>query len=206
MFGPLRMFLDLPTRRRKERPPTLPLKVKVNPDDDWSFVHVKREEYPFLFGFPHYALPDEISGITTTGRRDSATKTPWPRAISSRHTEPIHLEMLCQRLGVASVMPTAKCDTVAFCLMLAKIAHSFAVAELGLNGFEAFLLDMIRRADMSNRAQYIGASPEREGYHISLHELWFDSRIAHRRDIISVRIRLLAPFGSPVYYVAVGRK
>ncbi|TXL71780.1 HNH endonuclease [Vineibacter terrae] len=43
MLGPLRMYFDMPTRRRKARPKKLPLKVKLGPEDDWTFVDVDQE-------------------------------------------------------------------------------------------------------------------------------------------------------------------
>src|SRR5262245_28072773 len=48
MFGPLRMFYDMPTRRRNKRLQKIPLKVKLTPDADWSFIDVDQEIYPFL--------------------------------------------------------------------------------------------------------------------------------------------------------------
>lgn len=206
MFGPLRMHFDLPTRRRTARPKALPLKVKIKPDDDWSYIDVEREAYPFLVLFPQYQLPDEISGSTTTGRRDSATNSSWIRAASFRDGLFPHLEYLCQRLGVASVMPTAKCLTTPFCLMVAKIAHAFAIAELG-NSFQPFLSEMILRADTSNCKQYVGGLPQAEPASASLHELSFDfgSERCARRGVIVVRIRLLASLETPTYYVAAGR-
>src|ERR1700722_327750 len=52
MFGPLRMYYDLPTRRPQERPKTLPLKVRVTAGIDWSFMEVDQKVYPFLILFP----------------------------------------------------------------------------------------------------------------------------------------------------------
>jgi hypothetical protein len=48
MFGPLRMYYDMPTRRRDKRPEKIPLKVQLTPDADWSFIDVDQEIYPFL--------------------------------------------------------------------------------------------------------------------------------------------------------------
>ena len=114
MFGPLRMHFDLPTRRPKARPRTMPLKVKITSDDDWSFINVEREAYPFLVLFPHYELPEEISGTAeTTGRRDSATNSMWIRAASFRHGVFPHLiraAMSAARCGVATPGATRVLD------------------------------------------------------------------------------------------------
>lgn len=52
MLGPLRMKFDMPTRRRRERPDKLPLKVRLTESSDWSFIQVDRDLYPFLVLLP----------------------------------------------------------------------------------------------------------------------------------------------------------
>jgi hypothetical protein len=204
MFGPFRMYYDFPTRRRGARPKTLPLKVKRRSGDDWTFAEVEQEVYPFLILFPHYTLPDAISGLTSE-RRDSATKRHWIRGVSFRYGLFVHLEELARTLGVVEIMPTAKVQTHEFSLLLAKIAHAFAVAELGGNAFHAFLPAMIMDADTSNSANYVGGLPAVEPRSSNLHEVFFDSGVCTEPDIIAVRIRLIASAETPTYYVAVGR-
>ena len=103
------------------------------------------------------------------------------------------------------MMPDATVHTEPFCLMLAKIAHSFAVAELGVGGIDPFLTDMIRHRDLSNRAGFIGGGEGNEPPSNDLHELAFDTAISSEPNVIAVRIRLLGILGTPTYHVAVGR-
>jgi hypothetical protein len=97
--------------------------------------------------------------------------------------------------------------------LLAKIAHGFAVAELGFDTFEPYLPDLIRDPK-SALSFYIGGKvsefplsggliphPERE-----LHQLSFEPPPAERPELILVRIRLFALIRSPVHYVVAGRK
>jgi len=58
MYGPLRLLYDLPSRRKKNRPETLPLKVKFNPDDEWTLIQVEQNRYPFLLAFPYFSMPN----------------------------------------------------------------------------------------------------------------------------------------------------
>jgi len=102
-------------------------------------------------------------------------------------------------------MPTATVPTEPFCLTLAKIAHAFATAELGIGGFSPFLIDMIRQRDVSNRAEYIGGGEGNETPSDQLHQLAF-ATVGAPADVIAVQIRLLGLLGTPTYYVAVGRK
>ena len=86
-----------------------------------------------------------------------------------------------------------------------EIAHSFAVAELGVGAVEPFLTDMIRHRDLSNRAEFIGGGGGNEPPSNDLHELAFDTAVSSKSNVIAVRIRLLGVLGTPTYHVAVGR-
>jgi len=197
------MYYNLPTRRRKERPQKLPLKVKLTPDAEWSFIDVDQEVYPFLITFPILSMPDELSGRVTVGERDAKVQQLWIRGASFRDGITPHLEALCAELKVASVMPIANFSAPEFFRLVAKIAHAFAVAELGMGSFVPFLIPIIRDADTSNSVQYIGGLKATEPATTGLHELSFDYS---RSDVVAVRIRLLSALETPTYYVAVGRK
>jgi hypothetical protein len=92
-----------------------------------------------------------------------------------------------------------------FCQMLAKIAHSYAVAELGVSTFAPLLLDLILKADELDAANFVGGfigTDEKftlfDG--TSPHEL-----LLHNSDgTVIVLIQLSADLGAPVYQVAVG--
>ncbi len=200
------MYFDLPTRRPKRRPKKLPLKVKLIPDAEWSFIDVDQEVYPFLVLFPVLQMPDELSGLTTNGERGAAVKCLWIRGASFRDGIVPHLQALAAELKVAAIEPTATFRAPEFFRMLAKIAHAFAVAEMGLDSFRPFLTPMIRDAETSNSVQYIGGLPDSEPAAAGLHEVSFGSRPYHHPDTVAVRIRLLAALETPTYYVAVGRR
>ena len=206
MFGPLRMYYDLPTRRRKERPKKLPLKVKLTPNAEWSVIDVDQEVYPFLVLFPLLQMPDELSGDTTSGERGAAVKNLWIRAASFRDGIMPHLAALIAELNVADIEPTATVRAPEFFRMLAKIAHSFAVAEMRMGSFSPFLTPVICDADTSNSVQYIGGLQHTEPVAGGIHQLSFGSHTCARPDIVAVRIRLLAALETPTYYVAVGRR
>jgi hypothetical protein len=200
------MLYNMPTRRPDERPTYLPLKVKYPTSIDWEVAYVDRSICPFLVGLPLYPLPDALTGRTADGDRTAATSSIWIRGAGFRQDINVHLQWLCNVLGASEVMPIATVHAAPFCLMLAKIAHSFAVAELGLGTFNPFLLDIIRNRDLSNRAEFIGGGSGDEPPSEQLHELTFDSTASTDPDIIAVRVRLLSILGTPTYYVAAGRK
>lgn len=206
IFGPLRMYYDLPTRRRNKRPKMLPLKVKLTRDAEWSFIKVDQEVYPFLILFPFIRMPDELSGYMTSGERGAAVRQFWIRGASFRNGIMPHLDALAAELNVAEIEPTATFSVPEFFRMLAKIAHAYAVAEKGIGSFSPFLIPMICDADTSNSVQYIGGLQYAEPMTAKLHELSFDSHSCDRPDIVAVRIRLLAALETPTYFVAVGRQ
>ena len=206
ILGPLRMLYNMPTRRPKDRPTQLPLKVKYSTSTDWEVAYVDRRICPFLVGLPLYPMPDALTGTVTEGNRGAETSNIWIRGGGFWQDREAHLQWLCNALGASEVMPTATLNTEPFCLTLAKIAHSFTVAELGVGAFDPFLPGMIRHRDLSNRAEFIGGGSGNELPSNHLHELAFDVAVSTNPNVIGVRIRLLGILGTPTYHVAVGRR
>ncbi len=206
MLGPLRMYYGMPSRRRGKRPKKLPLKVKLKPESDWSYIDVEQEIYPFLILFPLLHLPDELSGQTTYGEREAKVRQLWIRAASFRYGIMPHLNSLAARLHVAAIEPTGTFKAPEFFRMLAKIAHAFAIAELGENAFVPFVGSIICKGETSNSVQFIGGSKETEHATSALHEVSFWSIPSAPPETVAVRVRLLSALETPTYYVAVGRK
>lgn len=206
ILGPLRMLYEMPTRRPKERPPDLPLKVKYEEGADWEIARVDRSICPFLILLPLYSLPSAVTGIDDGGYRAAESAEFWVRGGGFRENKDAHLQMLCEMLGAVEVMPTGTVHTEAFCLTLAKVAHAFTWAELGKAGFSPFLCDMIRTRDVSQRSKFIGGGAGNELPSTNLHEVGFDCDVGIDADIIVVRVRLFAILGMPTYHVAVGRR
>ena len=204
ILGPLRMLYDIRSRRRKERPETLPLKVRKTPGADWTTIEVNRAECPFLVLLPLLGLPDELTGNVTAGERGAKTKNIWIRGAFGQLGFRPHLEALARRFNVAELMPTGDVDVPSFCLLLAKVAHSYATAEMGVGKFEPFLPQIVTTGDLSNCVQFIGGIPDQEPETGNIHEVSFEQEIAPP-GIVAVRIRLLASLGTPTYFVAAGR-
>ncbi|MBY0281329.1 MAG: HNH endonuclease [Alphaproteobacteria bacterium] len=89
--------------------------------------------------------------------------------------------------------------------MLAKIAHSYAVAELGIDGFKPLLNSLIQGAGPLYPAQFIGGNLIKEPVGKELHELSIGySNDKNGRKFVEVRIHLFASYDMPVHYVVVG--
>lgn len=205
MLGPLRLMLNMPSRRKRERPEKLPLKVRLRPGAEWTFIDVDQKVYPFLITLPILTLPDEIIGFQREGSRHAGSRKLWIRAPMIAGDFEAHCRDLATELGVAEIMPTATSDAVPFFRMLAKIAHAFAAAELGSHAFVPFLAEMIRGGSTEEALQYIGGIERTEGPAMALHQAWV-ADYPLDPSLITVRIRLLARLGTPTYVVAVGRR
>lgn len=205
MFGPMRMLYNVQTRRKRERPDKLPLRVKRATGDPWSTIDVPRAQYPFLCLLPYLDTPTVLTGEATDRDKLPVAQRFWIRGAAGPHGMPAHLETLSQQFGVAELMPTGEFDVPPFSLMLAKIAHSFVAAELGSGTFAPFLSDSIKDGDASGLSHYVGGLPKDEPLTQTLHDIGF---IAHRPtpDIVFVGIRVFACLGTPTYFVAVGRR
>lgn len=204
VLGPLRMLFNLPTRRPNERPRHLPLKVKYANSVDWEIIHVDRSICPFLVVLPLYPSPNPALA-PETNKNGAATTKFWIRGGGFRENRDEHLEMLCRLAGASQVMPDGTVNANVVCRTLAKIAHSFTVAELGIDGFQPLLCTLIRTENQSECPLYIGGGGSNEAPSTNLHDVAF-TRDSATGDYVSVDVRFLGVLGTPTYSVVVGRK
>jgi len=198
------MYYGLPTRRPKERPKELPLKVRLTAAADWTFINVRQEVYPFLILFPFLDLPGALTGSAATDGDGATVKRLWIRGASFRDGLLPHLEALCAELKVAAIEPGGTVDTPAFFRMLAKIAHGFAVAELGPKFVSPNLIPIIDGTNLAESKRYIGGHQNEQPPSTDLHEVSFVS-CTKDPHLVLVRIRLFAILGTPTYLIAAGR-
>ena len=205
MYGPLRLLYDLPTRRPKKRPKSLPLKVKYSPEEDeWQKVMVAQDQYPFLVAFPYFEAPGIFSGEPPSKSKGAKTNRLWIRGGSPYYSFDELLPKITSDLQAYSIFPESKSDIPAFCKMISKIAHSYAIAKLGIEGFLPLLNPIIISDQLDHCMHYIGSLNSDEPPRDMLHELGFvDFR---NINAIFVRIRLLSKLGTPTYVIAVGTK
>jgi hypothetical protein len=100
-------------------------------------------------------------------------------------------------------------DTVTFCQLLAKIAHSFAAAAFGTEVFVPALTNYIRRRFAKDEAflecfYWCGGEKKIRGRSTNLHELAAGVAETKGNFYLLVHIRLFANLGSPTYSVVVG--
>lgn len=94
---------------------------------------VSIEDYPVNLLLPVFSTPALLTG---------ADPMKWGKGVWSKFFTRVDGPLLARKYGLTQ-FATSMVDTESVARSLAKIAHSFGVAALGLDGFEPVLLDFI---------------------------------------------------------------
>ncbi len=151
------------------------------------------EDFPIVFVSLVLPVPSVLSGI------------PAPTINIRVHTLRVDMGLIRKKYGRAKfAMPSTNVE--AFCRMLAKIAHSFAVAELGLNYFSPALIDYIlSNTEVPAFYSHIGGFPQESPPSDALHEIELYNHEQYPY-LVMVRLRLFAKYNGPSYLIVVGEK
>jgi hypothetical protein len=197
IFGPIRYHLKMKSKRPNNRPETIPLELLIN--GQWTKHDVPVELAPVSILFPFFETPEILSGGPPT-RTNVYTKQFLHRMIANGDLSKLHDLYGCTRGRTYQ----ATLEGTRFALLLAKIAHSYAVAEShDLDNFNPVLCDTILQHPSAPPLPYMigGLSiPEANsclgqelgllrGDHPILGVVWM------------VQIRLFGWLGSPTYQV-----
>lgn len=200
MFGVPRIQWGLGWQRKKEQPKYIG-GVQIDKGDGFVPIDLPPEDIPHALVFPVFWPP----GILTSPEPQD------PKTIRLCFLNVLPTQANVQQLGSpAPVKITQKMPIVEFLRMVAKISHSYALAELK-DEFDPVLLDIIagRRNDFY---KWIGCpgNPEPAPNHRSdLHSVQIFALGPSYKDDnfpwIAVEIQLFSVFNAPVYQVIVGR-
>lgn len=207
-LGVFRARIEAPTRRKKDRPTHQKLHfIEVN--DCGEFIRdlgVKElpiDEAPLALSVWNLA-PPRILGEDTTEQQHVGG--PWTYCQRDRAMELV--QEVRDETGANHV--AVKIDSVNrddFLRFLAKTAHAYAIAELGIDGFRPLATDLIlRRSD--DLAELVGGDtgpPPFTSHPANVSELTIgkviDGPVAGH---VAVRIRLYPMLGTPAHIVVVG--
>ncbi len=197
IFGNFRIRYNVRSRRKKERPSHIEIGT-ITKDGKHGKALVPAKEHPVTLFLYKFEESDYLKG-----NREEDSKFNWvPISIFSNK----ELDELIQKYNWDRKLEV-KMVPVEFARMLAKIAYSFAVAEVTLEGFTSFqqLIEVI--LNRSNNISYlIGGdwdipAPDPAGFHhLGMTYTFRDGYV----DVI-VQIRLFPAFETPLYRVVVGR-
>jgi len=205
IFGAFRIHQKMPTRHGDQRPDQLPLRIMIEGREERRMVPVK--DYP---GAPLMAMELGPPGIIV-GLEPSAVFAsikPIIFAPTFPDTED-RLKQVRAEAGPGQGMAIeGQFNMPAFSRLLAKIAHAYAVAEYGLDGFQPFLVELILGRD-DKLAYYIGGTndalpdPVVDGKRfMHLQELGIYTM--DERHLLCARLRLFSTVGFPVYWIVIG--
>jgi hypothetical protein len=195
LFRAIRRQMKFPTGNPRNRPRGFTVGL------DGVNASVLAEGYPGLlisFAFP---LPGILAGAAATEEFGGG----------------IALAMLPQfgeRLNALGGPPRGKRqvelrgfgDAESLGRVLAKSAHAYAVAELGMNAFKPFLIDIVLGRPPLNIGHFVGSGVGDHPLGNDLHEIAIaDPALGGNRYVV-VKIQLFANHKMPVHYVVVGER
>ena len=203
MFGPLRINMGFPSKRPKDRPTTLPVELTFYGKSEVVEVEVPVSEYPCQIAMfvmdPPYIFSSPGDGYKTI----TLTYLPFgsPDAIANSE---LALKRLNEKYGAYQSKVYVGTESEHHLFMLAKIAHSFAVAELGLDTFHPFLSDIIRLGELDKLKEFVGAPLSPRQKTDNLHSLCLKSVIIGQIKYLVCDISLLDRYDLNSYSVVVG--
>jgi hypothetical protein len=162
---------------------------------------VSADIHPATLTIPKFRMPDLLSGRPPDGNFYLTHKT-WMR-------ESAAFDALKAAKGVTTAEVETWVKPVPFSRALAKIAHSYAVARLGVYGFKPLLRDLIHGRNVGRGPELVGSEPEVPPPATdNIHELELD--LLQYPKFVVVRMRLFAGFSiagehaMPVHVVVAG--
>lgn len=188
MFREVRAVHKIKSRRPLEQPTRLPLIVSRD-GIDTHIGDVLPEEYPV--GMVGYLLPE--AGILRGEKPTTiiSERKLWFLLKNDPLSYPDGM-----RLGVVNEM--------AFEQMIAKIAHSFCVANYGLTAFKPILQEFIRGKRESGFYYVGGMSEPPPTDRAGLHKLRTYTDRRNGVEYLMTEVRLFCSLGAPTYFVVVG--
>lgn len=193
MLGPTRLHFNLQTRRPKERPDVLGAEVLI--DNKFKLVDVPRSEFPtwlwmFNLSAPGILRDDPSGNILAEGY----TLIPIADDIIEK----------VRRVGAGEAVSTMPINPGLLCRFLAKVAHAYAVAEYGIDGFRPLLPNLIL-GDLSQAGYLVGGQRAPRGdTKNALHYVGARFEKNNGDELAVVSVHLFAFLGTPVYQVAAG--
>jgi len=193
-LGPLRSYLALPSRKPNQRPDGYKLKL-ISRARQWT-QKVSIAKHPGNVRFVVFAeLPGRIAGRPL----DHPT---WSVRLVEASLFPDSARRLAA-LGAHAAEDVVTLKATDISRMIAKIGHSFAIAELGHVAFEETFVNHLVKTEAPDWNHWVGGYPRPNGSSAkTLHELKF----LRRGNELSVIVHLFVPYcPNDAYEVVVGR-
>lgn len=209
-LGIFRAMVEAPTRQKKDRPKVIELSlVEIaggTVGRDLGTREIPIAEGPLILNLWQSPPPAILGGEIDAAKADGA---PWCY-IEKERAGPLLIKIAREEgvEGVGIVLsPVSRLDYLRF---LAKTAHAYAVAEVGIDAFEPCLNDIIlNRSD--DLAWFVGDMPNvtslegPSGHSFKLTLGQTPPELGAAGGLIVVFMQFWAELGSPPHLVVVGR-
>jgi hypothetical protein len=149
VFYQLRTAANMRTRR--QLPTEFPV-ILVFDDGREEEIMVPADVHPATLVLPKFHQPDLLSGRRPDGNF-RFTPVTWMRPSAA-------FDEFVKQRGAKDGRVAARINPQQFSRVMAKIAHSYAVARLGLRGFKPLLLDLILGRDFQRAPELVGGDPQ----------------------------------------------
>jgi SEC-C motif len=200
-FGPMRLYLNMPSKRPKDRPTTLPVIVNSTPTQDGVWAEVPVHMYPVMVPAFQYNRPVMLGGPGIGTGYDTIKF----HCLLSPLDLDRRVEVIRRHLNVDRVQ--LRWD-LAWCWqvlrMVAKIAHGYLSAEVGHGKFSPLLLPSILHNDPKEITRFVGQLDEKEDRSVSGHSIGRGIVRIEDRNYHVVRLRLFGAYGLPEYVAVTG--
>jgi hypothetical protein len=192
LLGPTRIRLNLPTRNPEDRPSELTLVTKRR-DGRLEESKIPASEFPLVI--PGLKLPPP--GILTGAK-------PHDRMVGESWIGFPNDELRNKLIDGGPGIRIATFNNHVFMQMLAKIAHSFAVAEWGFHSFRPLLLDLIIGSSQTASHWVGGDMTVKPADPAGLHKMLLKREMLLGTEYVIAYITLFCMFGAPEYRIVVG--
>ena len=156
MFQGLRMNYRFTSARGTQKRPKLPLTIR-GADNTEKAVRLGRDTFPSVVAFPEFAPPTLI-----TREPDKEKFGYLTRKVLAASNAPGNLRDLSRVHNATMMRVDIKVPEVDFGRLLAKVAHCWGVATLGVDGFSPLLKDAILKGDQKHLSRYVGGDTHRQ--------------------------------------------
>lgn len=204
MLGDLRAWRKMPSRKRKpaKRYKPRPMLLEV---DGRRIEHdaPTPESRLDVVALPALQGPSILEGINPLSIKEWPISAIWSNVAIGKSARDSALK---EHPKAKQMLARADFNPALLTKMLAKIGHAFAVAEVGLDGFQPLLPNAIRGIAPWYPGYLVGGDPNpvpKSEYtnEVGLHK----SSSSTGQDYLLARIRLFGDLGAPVYQAVVGK-
>jgi hypothetical protein len=202
ILGPFRLRVGTPTRNPKERPSELPLtlakQIAGQRPIELATILVPTQEFPLAFIGLRLRPAGVLSGKDPTGMVDGEG---WVRCNEEemRKYLPKDVDKSAEGYGLR----LGRIKPVTFARLLAKIAHSYAIAETGFGSFRPLVTNLIL-GKTDTLSQWVGGEWDIPPATQAAFELKKYPLSANGKNYLMVNVRLFSFYETPQYHVVVG--